>query len=217
MKRLLQLLVPYFSVGICWCIFKNGWLAILAYHAQVLLWQFPQIVGRERLRNDTFPPQIGRGPFQPYITPAAPIPNDKRWLLAALPTILGGPLVYFLLPHITHTDIGTWLAEYKLTGVSLLLMIPYFGIIHPMLEQLHWKPLREQTPLAHVFFAGYHMMVLASLITVPWLIFCFAALAVASVAWQFLTTRSGSLIPSTLSHIFADLGIILTAFAIVSN
>lgn len=189
MKLLLKLLAPYFAVGLCWCVLKNGWLTILAYHAQVIVWN--------------------RGSLYTLHWP-----NKKRWMLAALPTLIAGPLAWILLPYITHTDLGAWLAEYKLTEWSLLLMIPYFGIIHPALEQLHWEPLREQNPAAHFFFAGYHMLVLGSLVTAPWLTFCFIALATASFAWQLLTYRSGSLTSATLSHILADLGIILTAYMI---
>jgi len=191
MKRLLKLLAPYLAVSIFWCIFSNGWLAILAYHAQVLFWN------RRSLKGLRWP-------------------HKKRWLFAALPTIIAGPLVWVLLPHITHSELGAWLTEYKLTRVSLLLMVPYFGIIHPVLEQLHWEPLREQTPAAHFFFAGYHMLVLGSLITIPWIVFCFVALTVTSVIWQHLTHRADSLYPATLAHILADLGIILTAYLIVS-
>ena len=110
-----------------------------------------------------------------------------------------------------RTNLAAWLTEYKLTGLSLALMVPYFGIVHPVVEQLHWEPLREQTPVSHFFFAGYHMLVLSSLVAAPWLIFCFVALASASFAWLLLTRRSGSLAVASLSHILADLGIILTA------
>lgn len=95
-------------------------------------------------------------------------------------------------------------------------MIPYFGIIHPVLEQVHWTLLREQSRAAHFFFAGYHMLVIFSLVTLPWMIFCFIALTAASFAWQWLTRKSGSLLPSTLSHILADLGMILAAYLALS-
>ena len=190
MKLLLKLLVPYFTVGIFWCIVQNGWLAILAYHALVLLWD------RDAWKNL-------RGSK----------PRQMLWL--ALPTVLVGPLLYFVLPVVSHTDLGTWLAEYKLTGWSLLLMIPYFGIIHPVMEQLHWAPLREKTPAAHILFAGYHMLVLVSLLKMPWLIACFVTLTITSIVWQHLTRKSDSLTPAILSHILADLGIILTATLIV--
>lgn len=74
--------------------------------------------------------------------------------------------------------------------------------------------MREQTPTAHVFFAGYHMLVLRSMVTVPWLIFCFVALAAASFIWLLLTRQADSLLPATLSHILADLGIIIAAIII---
>jgi len=187
MKLLLKLLAPYLAVGICWCILKNGWLAILSYHLQILFWSRRSWAG---LRW----------------------PNCKRIMLAAMPTAIAGPLLYFLLPYVTHTGLAAWLENYKLSGLSLVLMIPYFGIIHPFLEQLHWEPLREQSPVSHLIFAGYHMMVLYSLIKTPWLIMCFITLGAASIVWQQLTRRSESLSIAVLSHILADLGIILTAY-----
>jgi len=190
MKLLLKLLVPYFTVGVFWCIFKNGWLAILTYHALVLLWDH---TAWKTLRW----------------------PSHKRMLLTALPTMITGPLLYFILPIVSRTDLGAWLDSYKLSGLSFALMIPYFGIIHPLMEQLHWAPLREQTPAAHFFFAGYHMMVLVSLLKTPWLIAAFITLVISSAVWQHLTRKAESLAPAILSHILADLGVILTACVII--
>jgi hypothetical protein len=34
----LKLLAPCFAVLVFWCWLGNAWLAILAYHAQILLW-----------------------------------------------------------------------------------------------------------------------------------------------------------------------------------
>lgn len=127
MKLILKLLVPWLAVGICWCVLKNGWLAILTYHAQVLFWNRESLAQGWNAICERVPSVPG-GHTPPF---------NRRWLFAALPTLLTGPLVCFLLPYITSTDLDVWLAEYKLTGVSLLLMIPYFGIVHPMLEQLH--------------------------------------------------------------------------------
>jgi hypothetical protein len=38
MKLTAKLLAPYFAVGVFWCVFSNAWLAMLAYHAQILFW-----------------------------------------------------------------------------------------------------------------------------------------------------------------------------------
>ena len=92
------------------------------------------------------------------------------------------------------------------------MMVPYFGLVHPVLEQIHWTPLRDETPLAHPLFAGYHMLVLFSLLTVPLLVLVFIVLATTSVAWQFLAKRSGSLAAPIVSHILADFGIVIAAW-----
>jgi membrane protease YdiL (CAAX protease family) len=180
MTLLFKLLAPWFATGICWCVLKNGWLAILAYHVQIL------ILSRESLS----------GLFQSI--------RGKN-LLPALPAVLAGPLIYILLPFITKTDCSIWLAEHHLTGTGFLLMIPYFGILHPVLEQAHWAPLRQRTWLAHPLFAGYHMLVLASLLPAAWLAVCFVILTSTSILWKWIAERSGSLAAPVLSHILSDL------------
>lgn len=187
MKTLLKYFAPWIAVGIFLCMFKNGWLAIIAYHLQILLWNYKEF-------------------------PKLCMPKKKRWVIATLPSLIAGPLVYFLLPYITHTNINGWLNEYKLAGNSFLLMIPYFGIIHPILEQMHWAPLRNKSFVAHIFFAGYHVLVLKSLLNTPWLISCFIALLAVSFIWKYLTNQSHSLLPAICSHIFADLGIIIACY-----
>jgi len=91
-------------------------------------------------------------------------------------------------------------------------MIPYFGLIHPVLEQVHWAALRDSTPLAHPLFAGYHMLVLHSLLPLPWLILSFVVLTMASFAWQRMAKMTGNLALPVASHALADLGVIIAAW-----
>ncbi len=182
----LRMLAPYLAVGVFWCLFENAWLVILAYHAQIVLWA---------LRDRPVIGGVGR----------------KRSLFLAVPTLATGGLVYVLLPYITNVDLATWLTRYHLSSRSLLIMVPYFGVIHPFLEQLHWARLRDRTPAAHVLFAGYHMLVLGGLLSLPWLGVSFLVLAGASFAWQQMQKYSGGLIVPYLSHALADVGVILAA------
>lgn len=184
MKQTIRMLAPYFAVSIFWCGFSNAWLAILAYHLQILLWV--------------------RRPL-----PSMSLPGVKQILLFVLPAVAAGPLFYFILPWIIHADIFKWLADYHLSGLSLILMVPYFGIVHPYLEQLHWARLCEEIPVAHFVFAGYHMMVLYSLLTIPWLILCFVVLILASYIWRQMRKSSGNPILPVLSHALVDSGIII--------
>lgn len=187
MSRSLRLLAPYFAVGVFWCLLSNAWLAILAYHAQILFWSRHSRFGVHR-------------------------PHHAMTMLWALPAILTGPLIYFMLPYIVRTDLSSWLMAHHLSPVSLMVMIPYFGLLHPLLEQLHWAPLRENTPVAHFLFAGYHMLVLHSLLTVPWLVLCFVVLTAASFLWQRMARRTGSLALPVASHILADFGVVIVAW-----
>jgi len=186
LKTSVKLLAPYLAVCIFWCIFKNGWLAIIAYHIQILLWT----------RH----------------IPNMSLPKQKKLILVAIPAILAGPLLYFLLPYITQTELSIWLQEYHISGLSLALMIPYFGLIHPVLEQIHWESLREKTYLSHFAFAGYHILVLYSLLTIPWVIFCFIVLSFTSFMWHKVAQQSKTLAIPIASHVLADLGIIVVAW-----
>lgn len=190
MKRPLKLLAPYLAVGIFWCLFANAWPAILAYHAQILFWSRRSFFDLRRMRR-------------------------TRLVFLALSAAIVGPLLYFLLPYMTRVDLTSWLANHHLTRLSLLVMIPYFGLVHPLLEQLHWAPLRESTPIAHFAFAGYHMLVLTSILRVPWLILCFVVLTVASFLWQRVAERTDSLVIPVVSHVLADLGIVIVAWFMI--
>ena len=187
MKKTLKLFAPYFAVGVFWCVFSNAWLAILAYHAQILFWS------RGKVSDLRWP-------------------DRKRVLLLALPAAAAGPLLYFLLPYMTRADLPVWLSAHHLSRLSFLALIPYFGFVHPFLEQLHWAQLREDTLVSHPMFAGYHILVLYSLLTVPWLIVCFIILTTASVVWQQWTRRAHSPAVPIASHVLADLGVIIAVY-----
>ena len=182
----LRLAAPYLAVVVFWCGFHHAWLAIVAYHAQILWW----------LRGTR--PKLKK-------------PRPTRWTLLILPSALAGPALFFLLPHIARIDLAVWLDRYHLTGPALHAMIFYFGVVHPVLEQLHWAPLRERTALAHAAFAGYHLLVLYSLLPAPWLVAGFVVLGLASGSWQRMARASGSLWPAIVSQAAADLGIVLVA------
>jgi len=182
-----RLLAPYLAVAVFWIGLSNAWLTILAYHAQILYWAFrTERVGFRLI--------------------------SKPQLLLALPTVLTGPLTFFVLPFLLKMSLSDWLLAHHLSGLSFMLMIPYYGFVHPILEQMHWEPLRRATPWAHPTFAAYHMLVLFTLLEAPWLLFCFAILTAASFLWREMVRHSESLGVPIVSHILADFGMVLAAW-----
>ena len=182
----LKLAAPYLAVGVFWSLLHNGWLAILAYHAQILWW--------------------ARGSFSGFTRP-----RRSLYAFMLVPAALTAPVLYVVIPLVAKVDLTSWLSAYAISGAGLVAMVFYYGLVHPVLEQVHWAPLREATPFAHAAFAGYHMLVLVSLLDLPWLAVCFAVLASASWMWQRLTRESASLFPAVASHVAADLGMVVVA------
>jgi hypothetical protein len=189
-KAARPLLAPYIAVLVFWLGFQSAWGAILAYHVQILFG------ARRHL------PSLWRGW------------DSLGFWVAALPAAAAGPLAYLLLPRMTAgTELSAWLSDHGLAGVSLLVMIPYFGLVHPLLEQIHWSRLRPRGWIAHAAFAGYHALVLASLFTRFWLALSLLVLVLVSVLWARLQARQkGGLLIPALGHVFADLGLVLAAW-----
>lgn len=190
MRRLLPYLAPYLAVLVFWVVLENAWLTVLAYHAQILVWS------RHRVAR------VVSG-------------WDARWFLyTAVPCALAGPLIYFFLPTFTgHADLAAWLGRYGLERVSLAAMIPYLGVVHPILEQAHWGELRARNVGAHAAFAGYHAVVLYALLAPAWLLLCVAVVAAASLVWTKVQERASGLLVPALGHVLADVGIVLAALA----
>jgi hypothetical protein len=84
MKLLLTLLSPYFAVIAFWVVWPNAWLAILAYHAQILFWNWPVL---RKMRK----------------------PQGRRIWMLTIPSVLAGPLLYVMLPLIMRTHLSSWL------------------------------------------------------------------------------------------------------------
>lgn len=182
----LKMAAPYLAMLVFWVGFHSAWLAILAYHLQIVWWM--------------------RGSWPRLTRP--------RWSLLTLfvaPSALVGPVLYVVLPRIATVPLGPWLASYGLGGIALSALVPYYALVNPVLEEAFWAPLRERTAWAHLSFAGYHLLILYTLVGVPALAGIFVVLAAASWVWKRNGQRSGSLVPAIASHVVADIGIIVVA------
>jgi hypothetical protein len=61
-------------------------------------------------------------------------------------------------------------------------------------------------------FAGYHILVLAGKVGAWWLVPAFAVLGGAGWYWRQISRVSGGLLAATLSHMAADLTVILAIY-----
>ncbi len=196
-QYLLHASAPYMAVGIGLYCFRNAWLALLLYHLQIVLCAC------------LFKTEIRRILLQGF--------SKRHFLVIVLPLLLFGPLLYVLLPYILDEAVSlqAWLCSHGLSHRHYLVLIPYFGLIHPVLEEIHWGKFRacgHRQWVMCVFFAGYHVLVLAGLLGTIWLIVSFLVLALVAWIWMLLHERlQGGMIPF-LSHLVADAGIIVAAY-----
>jgi len=194
--KLLAAFVPYVAVGVGMYVFHSAWLAVLLYHLGVisfLLCRKPAGLGR----------RMWAGMKSPLVIPGM------------LACALAGPVVYFMWPSFAVLDptLPEWLASYGLTGFAWLLLIPYFSLVHPVFEEVHWRGISmgRVTGICwqDLLFAGYHVLVLFQVIYWPWLFLVFGILAGSSVFWRWAADRFGGYGLPILTHAAADAAVVM--------
>jgi hypothetical protein len=123
------------------------------------------------------------------------------------------PIVYFMWPWFASASLPEWLAHYGLAGVSWWLLVPYFSLVHPMVEEMHWRSLAPArfawVCWQDLLFAGYHVLVLFQLIHWPWLMLVFGILTGSSVFWRWAAKKFGGYGLPILTHAAADAGVVV--------
>jgi membrane protease YdiL (CAAX protease family) len=95
----------------------------------------------------------------------------------------------------------------------------YFATVQPFLEELYWRGYLKYgckyfswTDFA---FAGYHILVLAWFIKLSWLVIAFIILSVAAYTWRYIAYKFKGLMIPLLSHIVADISIIVVTNTLI--
>jgi len=209
----LMIAAPYVAVIMGLYIFQNAWLSIFLYHGQIVIWWF---INRS---SKLFPTEPNQSQLPQQVEKLLDIAVKGMLPISAL----AGIACYFLMPYIVR-DVGgleLWLNTNQLSGLGLLLLIPYFGIIHPPIEQVHWKILTTLPPpfnyLSHVLFATYHGLVLYPILQPIWIIACLLILSSISFLWSYTQQKKNGHYLTILSHILADVGIITAVYLLIRN
>jgi hypothetical protein len=187
------LFVPYIAIiiGLEYC--SNAWIAILLYHAGVIL--IISIDGHWDLIADLL----------------------HGWrLLPAVGAILlgglGGMVLWLIWPWMDLAPVEK-LATMGLKGGSWLGFAVYLCLVNPCLEEIYWRGhLARETSrpsLEDGVFAGYHVLVLAHFVAWPWVLLSFAALMGAAWTWRRLAKVDRGLLLPLLSHVVANTGVVV--------
>jgi len=194
--KLISAFVPYVSVLIGLYIFRNAWISIGLYHLGMTAF----------LMTDT------RGAS---LKTACSGWNPAAAVFGIALSVMIFPVIWFFWKYMELGSIplNAVLANLGLQGTSWLFFMIYFSTVQPVLEELFWRGYLGCGGLRGLWtdaaFAGYHILVLAQFFKVPWLVIAFAILTMVAFIWRSMTSKLKGLRVPILSHIAADISIIV--------
>jgi membrane protease YdiL (CAAX protease family) len=200
--KLISVAVPYVAVVIGLYVLKNAWISIGLYHIPIA---FFLIAGD---RNNLLK-KIRTG-WNPIMAAAGIVVSAMIF-----------PFIFIFREYIQleNMRLNTALANFGLHGSSWLFFMIYFSTIQPFLEELYWRGYLECNhkyfPWTDFAFAGYHILVLAWFIKLPWLAVAFIILTVAAYGWRYVACKLEGLAVPLLSHIVADVSIIVATNVLI--
>ncbi len=202
LKRMLQkvisLLIPYATIGIGLFIFHSAWLAIFGYHigiASVILVSRKRIPVKRLFKSN----------------------NYKTPVIMSVIGASGGVLLYVLWPFLAvPSNIGSYTQSIGITEQTWSLFIAYYVLVNPVLEEYFWRGLLGNNSnwitANDLFFSGYHVLVLAGKMGAVWLLVVFLLLSLSAWFWRQVNKFSEGLLPSVVSHVTADISVMLTIY-----
>lgn len=188
--------LPYLAVWFGMMILRSAWAALICFHLALLpalLW------GRKR-------------------TPRFFSPVSHRLALAVgLAGLTGGLILWGVWPWLGLGPRYTGdVRSLGLVSATWLPFIGYFTLVNPFLEEWYWRELfgsESRWPvLSDFLYAGFHIIILALFVGPLWWFVAFVGLSAAGWFWRQILRHSRSLFPAVLSHMLADLSILLVLY-----
>ncbi|MCE5200704.1 CPBP family intramembrane metalloprotease [bacterium] len=138
------------------------------------------------------------------------------WLpLAACVFSLGGVAMYFLWPCMSHngSTIANRLADFGVSRHTWPYLAVYFSVVNSTIEEFFWRGCLMSVTLKPVgndlLFGGYHSLVLLAFASPIWAVPVFCACAFAGWLWRMLRIATGGLLFPIITHVIADVSIVI--------
>jgi hypothetical protein len=142
----------------------------------------------------------------------------RGWIVSNLLVGAAGGLgLYLLWPWLgIAPDLAAQLDALGLTRSTWPVFIAYFALVNPWIEEYFWRgylglPSKQLIPMDCVF-AGYHAMLLVGRASLPALALALSSLVFGGWLWRQSRREDEGLLTAALSHMLADLGILLAVY-----
>lgn len=152
--------------------------------------------------------------------PPGKVFRGMRWsMFAGMGSLclLAWPALWLLWPHmkLPGIELPELLSAWGIIGAAAWGFAVYSVTLHPVLEETFWRGMLPDHWICDALFAGFHLLVLAPLISGIWLPVVFMSLLTAAAIWRYQARTSGGLLVPILTHALADLGILLAVRALL--
>ena len=200
--KLISALVPYVAVLFGLYVLKNAWIAIGLYHFGITVF----LIAGDR---NSLLKRICTGW------------NSIMAAVGVVMSVMIFPIIFFFWGYMQSESmpLNSALTNFGLHGTSWFFFMIYFSTVQPFLEELYWRGYLE---CGHKYFswtdfafAGYHILVLAWFIKLPWLLTAFILLTAAAFIWRYTAYKLEGLAVPLLSHIAADVSIIAVTYILI--
>jgi hypothetical protein len=194
----IAILIPYVVIALGIFVFQSAWGALLGYHFVMVM-----ILSFEHQWS--------------LLRPALRI-GQLLWVGAAFVLgATGGVVLYFLWPYLkVSADIQDSLARLGLTGANWPFFTLYFCAVNPWLEEIYWRIYLEDPSRyiagTDIWFAGYHLLLLAKYVSWSWLLLVLLVLVAAAWCWRQFVRVSQGVVTAAVSHFAADLTVLPVIF-----
>ena len=196
--KFLTPIMPYLAVGIGLLWIHNAFLALLGFHAAIVL---------------------------SLLAARSPVPiqilfksKNTRWVV--LNTLLCGSSgfsLYFLWSYLgAIEDLPGQMEALGLTRLTWPIFITYFVLLNPLIEEYFWRgylgsPTRGLNP-SDFWYAGFHGLILMNKVQISAILGSLGVLALAGWFWRQIARTDEGLLAPVLGHMAADFTILMTIY-----
>ena len=197
-RKWLSLILPYLAVWVGLFLLKNAWIALIGFHAAILL----AIM---------------------FVQPNLPIKtlfrskSPRCILISVLVSISSGIGLYFFWDVFgSLPNLPAQLQSIGLTSSAWPAFIAYFSLVNPWVEEFFWRGVlvspSKKLLAMDVVFAGYHAMALWGRVYPGSILFAVIILTSAGWIWRQISREDGGLLAAVLGHMVADFSILLAIY-----
>jgi len=138
-------------------------------------------------------------------------------LISAVAGVGGGLALRLIWPSVSPPGaVSTYVRSIGLNEGTWPVFLLYFVVVNPLVEECYWRgylgSATRRVTLDDVLFAGYHLIVLAGQVRAIWIIAAFCALSGVAWFWRQVNRLNGRLLPSVVSHMTADITVMVTVY-----